>query len=78
MVHSNNHTEIIDKLYQVLIILKIYNPLINFKFLDTLLLADKFQSNHTLTNFLNSFIFSLITIIIISPDTYIMIQDHPS
>lgn len=78
MVHSNNHTEIIDKLYQVLIILKIYNPLINFKFLDTLLLADKFQSNHTLTNFLNSFIFSLITIIIISPDIYIIIQDHPS
>ena len=77
MVHSSNRAEMIDKLHQVLIIFKVYGPPTNFEFLGDLLLADKFQSGHTLTNFLDSFTFSPTAVDVISPGTYIMVQDHP-
>lgn len=77
MVHSSNRAETIDKLHQVLTTSKVYGPPTNLEFLGALLLAHKFQSGHTLTNFLDSFAFNPTAVDVISPGVYTTIQDHP-
>jgi urea carboxylase len=77
MVHHSNRTGAIEKLAEVLSQSTICGPPTNLEFLHAIIQSSRFQTGHTLTNFLTDFVFSPTAIDVISPGVYTTVQDYP-